>query len=174
MAGDEENPEIVDEEGDARDYLDILSAWFFEKSSEPDYLYTAIEIKDLTQAKLGQLYSIHWTYNRVVYVSGLDVYGLFDLKIWKAGVYGHGYAWEWKRIPVCQGDYDKETGVITWKIPKSNIGNPEPGDVLTETCAYSAQFGISPALSILTMFKGFRDWTHEYGENYGKDYVVEY
>jgi hypothetical protein len=41
LAGDEEDPEIVDEpDDDVFDYLDIISAWFYEKEEEPDYLFT--------------------------------------------------------------------------------------------------------------------------------------
>jgi hypothetical protein len=40
FAGDEEDPEIVDEpEDDVFDYLDIISAWFYEKAEMPDYLF---------------------------------------------------------------------------------------------------------------------------------------
>ena len=44
MAGDEINPEITDNEGDARNHLDIISAWFYEKMEKPDYLYIIIKI----------------------------------------------------------------------------------------------------------------------------------
>ena len=38
FAGDEENPEIVDIIGDTElVFLDIESAWFYEKIDEPDY-----------------------------------------------------------------------------------------------------------------------------------------
>ena len=71
IAGDEENPEIIDNEDDwfgsfinhpirynifhaigllpmeSFDFLDIKSAWFFEKSNEPDYLYTSLKLKNL-------------------------------------------------------------------------------------------------------------------------------
>ena len=42
MAGDEENPEIEDEAGDALGYLDVLSAWFYENPDEPNYLSCVI------------------------------------------------------------------------------------------------------------------------------------
>ena len=174
MAGDEINPEITDEEGDARDYLDIVSAWFYEEPDNPDYLYIAIKIKDLSGGFLGRGYSIHWNLNDIVYASGLDVYGFRGQKLWRSGEYGRGSVWEWRKMSTVQGSYGEEIGIITWEIPKSDIGNPQPGDILTDTCAYSCQFGIIPALSFLSMFKGFRDWTYEYGAEYGQDYVIKY
>jgi hypothetical protein len=38
IAGDEENPEIEDESGDAFGHLDVLSAWFYENPDEPTEL----------------------------------------------------------------------------------------------------------------------------------------
>ena len=44
LAGDEENPEIIDEEeDDIINYLDLYSAWFDEKEDEPDFLYAYIK-----------------------------------------------------------------------------------------------------------------------------------
>ena len=40
FAGDEENPEIEDETGDdVIDYLDIISAWFYEDAQQQEYLF---------------------------------------------------------------------------------------------------------------------------------------
>jgi len=46
LAGSEEDPEIVDEpDSEIVNYLDVISAWFFEKGEEPDYLFTALKMK---------------------------------------------------------------------------------------------------------------------------------
>ena len=44
LAGDPENPEITDTIGDARAYLDIEKAWFYEDPSTPEMLYTTIKL----------------------------------------------------------------------------------------------------------------------------------
>jgi len=49
IAGSEEDPEIDDEVPDTGvfDYLDIISAWFFEKGDEPEYLFTQIVLNNI-------------------------------------------------------------------------------------------------------------------------------
>ena len=77
IAGDEENPEIVDEEGDVFgplcyifpqkvfSFLDIVAAWFYENPDEPDYLNVAIKLNDLDFKSWHTIYSMMWTYNGV-------------------------------------------------------------------------------------------------------------
>ena len=44
-AGDEQNPEIVDEIGDTPlSLLDIESAWFYENEEEPEFLFVSMKI----------------------------------------------------------------------------------------------------------------------------------
>ena len=54
-AGDPENPEVEDRVGDVIGYvpqqsskkIDMVSAWVYEDSSNPDYLYISLKILDL-------------------------------------------------------------------------------------------------------------------------------
>ena len=67
-------------------------------------------------------------------------------------------------MPECFGLFDIDTDIITWKILKSNIGNPQKGDILTNTEA-SATPGFP--MSFLYFFLGndYRDFAPDtYGE----------
>ena len=172
IAGDEENPEIVDVTGDTDlGFLDIESAWFYEKADESDYLFTALKIKDLKEA-FNAVFSIRWAYNDVVYVSGLSTYYYKD-KEFRSGLRQRATYWQWKNMPECIGVFDQNTDIITWKILKSNIGNPQKGDVLTNTEA-SAVAGFP--LSFIYFFTGkdYRDFAPDDYGDYGQDYIIQY
>jgi len=48
FAGSEEDPEILDVEDNAVfDHLDIISAWFYEKAEEPEFLFTALKLNEI-------------------------------------------------------------------------------------------------------------------------------
>jgi hypothetical protein len=172
FAGDEENPEIVDVTGDTDlGFLDIESAWFYEKADESDYLFTALKIKDLKEA-FNAVFSIRWAYNDVVYVSGLSTYYYKD-KEFRGGLRQRATYWQWKSMPECIGIFDQNTDIITWKMLKSNIGNPQKGDVLTNTEA-SAVAGFP--LSFIYFFTGkdYRDFAPDNYGDYGQDYIIQY
>ena len=172
FADDEENPEIVDVTGDTDlGFLDIESAWFYEKTDEPDYLFTALKIKDLKE-NFNAVFSIRWAYNDVVYVSGLSTYYYKD-KEFRGGLRQRATYWQWKSMPECIGVFDQNTDIITWKMLKSNIGNPQKGDVLTNTEA-SAVAGFP--LSFIYFFTGkdYRDFAPDNYGDYGQDYIIQY
>jgi len=172
FAGDEEDPEIVDVTGDTDfSFLDIESAWFYEKADEPDYLFISLKIKDLKES-FNAVFSIRWTYNGVVYVSGLETFYYRD-KEFRSGLRQRATYRQWKSMPECSGIFDQNTDIITWKILKSNIGNPEPGDVLTNTDA-SAVAGFP--LSFIYFFTGkdCKDFAPDNSGNYGRDYIIQY
>jgi len=172
FAGDEEDPEIIDVTGDTDlGFLDIESAWFYEKADESDYLFTALKIKDLKEA-FNAVFSIRWAYNDVVYVSGLSTYYYKD-KEFRGGLRQRATYWQWKSMPECIGIFDQNTDIITWKMLKSNIGNPQKGDVLTNTEA-SAVAGFP--LSFIYFFTGkdYRDFAPDNYGDYGQDYIIQY
>jgi hypothetical protein len=172
FAGDEGDPEIVDVTGDTDlGFLDIESAWFYEKTDESDYLFTALKIKDLKEA-FNAVFSIRWAYNDVVYVSGLSTYYYKD-KEFRGGLRQRATYWQWKSMPECIGIFDQNTDIITWKMLKSNIGNPQKGDVLTNTEA-SAVAGFP--LSFIYFFTGkdYRDFAPDNYGDYGQDYIIQY
>jgi len=182
-AGSEEDPEIIDEEDtDVFNYLDIEKAWFYENESEPDYLFTALKIKEINPLHLKQHLTIHWEYNDISCASSMIIgYG----KPWymfSAG-YGHGW-WFQEHYQQIEGEYDLENGVIICKIPKSIIHNPQEGDVLENTYALTFQrFGFVGRMGFdrplirtilyLVSGKNVVDYAPE-SIDYGRDYVIQY
>lgn len=183
FAGSEEDPEIVDEEDtDVYEYLDIISAWFYEKEEEPNYLFTALKIKDINPFHLKQHLTVHWEHNGIPCASGMHIgYGKpwFDFS---AG-YGHGW-WFEEHYQEITGKFDQETGIIICKIPKNTINNPQKGDILENTYAstferfgFIGRMGFDRPLIRTILFiatgKGFADHAPE-SVDYGRDYVVQY
>ena len=172
FAGDEEDPEIVDVTGDTDlDFLDIESAWFYENTDESDYLFISLKIKDLKES-FNAIFSIRWTYNDVVYVSGLSTYYYKD-KEFRGGLRQRATYWQWKSMPECIGVFDQNTDIITWKILKGNIGNPQKGDVLTNTEA-SAVAGFPLSFIYLFTVNDYRDFAPDDYGDYGQDYIIQY
>jgi hypothetical protein len=181
LAGSEEDPEITDElEDDVFDYLNIISAWFYEKAEEPEYLYTALKIKEINPYHLKQHLTVHWDHNGIPCASGLHIgYGQPWFSF--AAGYGHGF-WFQEHYQFIEGDYDKQTGIITCKIPKNIINNPQKGDILTNTKALTFQrFGFIGRLGfdrffvsgLVTIIFGKTPWDGG-PYDYGRDYIIQY
>ena len=141
IAGDEGNPEIIDDENDiigprgniiTRNqfyYIDIISAWFFEDENEPDYLFISLKIKDL-RLPVNSIFNVYWNYKDSTYIvqlandiasrssdrSVLIKYTDREISVEKIS---------------CRVDYDKN--IITFKTPKRIIGDPRENDKLTST-----------------------------------------
>ena len=184
-AGDEQDPEIQDSEDDADEHIDIISVWFWERVDQPDDLYVSMKIQNLNPYKIQQTFSVSWDLDGVEYACSFHIlFYRFDLYHFSAGEYinrapggGPNY------ITIDNGNYDIINEMITWKIPKDIIGNPEPGDVLTNTGSNAFQrFGIIGQIgfsrvildSILFTVFGRQVWDHAPDEGYGIDYTIQY
>jgi len=164
--------EITDIIGDTNlGLLDIESAWFYEKQDEPEYLFTALKIKDLKES-FNAVFSIRWMYNNEEYVSGLDTF-FYREKVFRCGLPQRASYRQWKNMPECEGNLDLEKGIITWRILKSNIGNPVKGDIITKTRA-NAVPGFP--ISFLYFFTGrdYRDFAPDKFGEYGLNYIIQY
>jgi len=87
-AGDEQNPEIEDEKGDAFGYIDIESVWFYEKPEEPDVLSVCMKINNASYTTFQQTFAVFWEYKNVKYAISLHLG--FSFKNWSkynSGVY---------------------------------------------------------------------------------------
>jgi len=154
----ERNPEIKDKSGDTVGYLDILSVWFYEEPDEPDYLYIVMKVRNL-KTILRTVFSVYWMYNGVNYVSTMfvGIYGTY----WSVSYFDRGW-----QTSLSNGSYDLQSDVITMKIQKSKIGDPQPGDILTNTYALAWQ----------KIVFGWIPWFVDYAPNrgYGRDYIIQY
>jgi len=170
--GDQDHPEIQDDIDDTDlPNLDIESAWFYEKNDEPEYLYTSLKIKELNPHANAVL-TIRWSYNGKEYVSGLDTHKNRP-DIFRSGDPQRATNRQWKAMPECTGIIDQETNIITWKIPKENIGNPEKGDMLTETRA-AAVPGFPESFIYFILGRDYRDFAPSEQGVYGSSYTIQY
>lgn len=191
-AGDENDPEIQDPENDITgklvkhpilfkilqtfnivpfksfEFIDVTSAWFYENESEPDYLFATIKIKDLRYTPLRTIFAIRWTFNEKNYGAGCHIHSNDEFRWFAAGqIFGLLDNWAYKKglikdIYDCIIDYEED--IITLKIPKNLIGNPNPGDVLTYTNAWTGLRFISEICGDLL----------EDLSSYGKNYTIQY
>ena len=183
QAGSEEDPEIIDEtDNDVVDYLDIISAWFFEKEEEPEYLFTALKMKEINPYHLKQHLTVHWEFNGIPCASGLHIGYDTAWYSYCAG-YGHGW-WFQEHYQEITGEFNEETGIIICKIPKSIIKNPQKGDVLENTYASTFQrFGfigrmgfdraILRSIIYIISEKDLVDFAPE-SIDYGRDYIIQF
>jgi len=168
-----EDPEIVDEVGEAPLAIyDIVSAWFFEDETQPEYLFTAMKIRDLSGRKGNAVYSIRWSYREIEYVCVLDTH-FFKDDIYRSGDPKRATNWQWKSMPECEGDYDIEESIIMWKIPKSSIGNPSSGDVLENTRAHAVP-GFPYNFLFYLIRQDYRDFAPQEPGSYGNNYMIQY
>jgi len=188
VAGSLDNPEISDTSGDARSYLDIKSAWFFEDPSTPDVLYTIIEIVKPSMIPSKQHLVVSWEMNGEHYASmlavGYDI-GIEFPWLYYSAIEGRGQFGDPKpKISTIDGFFNKTDGTVTCKIPKSTIGNPQPGDVLTNTqsqCFQRFRFwgrmGFSPRFRNLLFTELLGKWQVEDtapDQGNGNEYIVLY
>lgn len=196
-AGDENNPEIKDPENDiigplikhpilykilqsigkipvqSFDFMDIKSAWFYESDNEPNYLFASIKIKNLDYIPLRAIYAIHWTFNDKNYGASCHTHSNGIFKWFAAGqIFGLLDNWAYKKgliVDLTDCIIDDENNLLTLKIPKNIIGNPNPGDILTYTNAWTGLRFISEVLTYPLGGELATDQT-----SYGNYYIIKY
>lgn len=199
IAGDENDPEIIDNEEDyfgsfidhpirlkifqmlgllntkIFDFIDIKSAWFYEKNDEPEYQFIALKLKDLQIINQRGIYSIHWSYNGERYAVGSHIYNNGLNSSCFVGLDRH-FSFLSKFKPA-EGQYDFENDIITFKFKKEYVGNPQPGDILTKTWSWTAlRFNFEPFTILFSdgeLVKDAAPFIIDY-DDYGKDYVIKY
>jgi len=197
IAEDEQDPNIVDEKDDifgifiknpkilnfftklkifnmeSFDFMDITSAWFYEYETEPDYLYASIKINDLEFTSLRVIYAIRWTYNEKNYAVSCHTHSNGEFSWFSAGrVFGLLDNWAYKMGLICDISDCKigiEENIVTFKIPKDLVGDPESGDALTYTNAWT---GLRFIFEPLTF--PFGGEVAEDSTEYGGDYFIQY
>ncbi len=179
-AGKLEDPQITDPAGDAFGYIDIDSVWFYEQENSPEFLYVSMKINEPMEFKFQQTFAAFWKFNGIQYSCGLFMgFSFTDWKMFDAGLYDD----EIELIDI-NGAYNFETGVITWEIPKDVIGNPQVGDVLTDTWSnafrrlgFIGRLGFTRIVldAIILQVFGNNMWDHAPAEgSYGLEYVLQY
>jgi len=197
MAGDESDPEIRDNLNDqfgalvdhpvrirtrialtllkinSFDFIDIDSAWFYENEFEPDFLYAALKLKDLSSSTQRAIYSIHWTCNGVSYSVFSHLYNNGQSYSASVGV-DKRFNYRWQDAEVT---YDFDRSIITFKMDKKYIGDPQPGDLLMKTFAWTAlRFNFEPFCLLFSDGELVKDGAPflENNQDYGRNYVIQY
>ena len=189
LAGNEEDPEIVDEtddlfgtfirnpkifnffkslkifEIDNFDFMDIKSAWFYEDSDQQENLCCAIELKNLEFINQRTIYAMHWKFNQKSYAVGVHVYKNGEIQ----GFFAGQTIGRWGKYYYINGSFNLDTNIVRFETPKSLIGNPEPGDILTKTDAWTGLRFIFEPATIPLGGEVAKDWA-----GYGKDYTIKY
>jgi hypothetical protein len=177
VAGDEQNPEITDEEGDmfqhpyfylpqrSLDAVDIVSAWFSEDFNESDFLFISLKVVDLHYLSvLRSTYLIEWGHGDYVY-KGRFTTQFFG--VYSVGILLRSYP---SRIHFIRASFDKDHDLVTFKIPKKFIDDPQPGEMLTRTRVAST---ITTTSGYLLDFILVGDIAPDHQAS-GKDYVIQY
>ncbi len=199
LAGDINDPEIIDEEDDlfgsfidhpirfqifhsiglltmdSYNFMDIKSAWFFEKSDEPEYLFASLELKDLDVISQRVVYTVHWTFNGVRYAVGSHIYNNGLNSSCKVGFDRHLSIF--CNFKYAESSYDFENDIVTFKLRKEYAGNLQQGDILTNTYAWTAlRFNFEPMTILFSDGELVKDAAPfiENSKDYGRDYVIQY
>jgi hypothetical protein len=197
MAGDENDPEITDNLNDqfgalvdhptrmrtrialtllqmnSFDFVDIHSAWFYENEFESDYLYAALKLKDLRIITQDAVYSVRWTFNGVAYCVWSHIYNKGQNISCQVGLD--------KRFPYGSQDadvtYDFDRDIVTFKMDKKYIGDPQPGNLLIKTWTWTAlRFNSEPLCLLFSDGELVKDAAPfiENKQDYGRDYQILY
>ncbi len=189
-AGSTDDPEITDTVGDARTYLDIQRAWFFEDPNTPEVLYTTIKLTQPSAVPFKQHLVVSWEMNGEHYASMVGIGYSFTQWFEYVAIIGRGQFGDPEpTVSDIEGSFDTSEGTVTFFIPKSTIGNPTPGAVCTKTKSECferfglwGRLGFSPFWRdiffavILEKWQLF-DTAPDYLDSevvYGRDYVIQY
>ena len=182
LAGDSENPEVVDRIMDVRlsglfpfflqtflKYADIVSAWFQEDTENPNYLYITLKIRHLQDTTaLEAIYDVQWTFNNNLYTTCVHAnpLGFSAFFIGKSTDGDNSFeSWEY-----CDGNINVEENTITWIIPKEAIGNPHTGNALTYIYPSThLRFTDKSGLPPMDLFKDL-----PWNAKLIKDYIIQY
>jgi hypothetical protein len=181
-AGDSENPEVEDRILDVKlfgiipfllqkivKYSDIISAWFYEEQEDSEYLYVSMKVRDLQErTDLEAIYVVSWVCNFDSYSASVHVNpnGITPLFAGKNDEEGNDYV---EKVE-CDGSFNLEEQIITWKVPKDIIGNPQIGTKLTDIHPHThLRFRDDSNLPHMDLFKDLA-----WNAKSTKDYVIQY
>jgi len=183
IAGSEEDPEIQDRTRDVKifglfpfipqinfKYADIVSAWIYEEQGNPDFIFMNLKIMDLKDVteKYDAIYVISWTYENIPYSASVHIFpqGPTSLLAGSSDEERNDYI----DFVVCDGAIDSVNDIITWKIPKTAIGNPSTGLKITNILPHTHLR--YPEYSLIPMWDLFKDLP--WNAISTRDYIIKY
>jgi hypothetical protein len=183
LAGDPENPEVIDRIRDVKlfgvitiplqmhyKYADIVAAWLHEESANPDYLSVSLQIRDLEEktGSLEAIYNVDWLWNNNRFIVNLHInpQGIGSFIVGRSLDYNDDIE---KWIP-CDGTVDLEKNIITWSIPKEFMQNLRKGSTITNiNPSAGLRFTDASGLPLIDFFKDL-----SWNAKSSKDYVIQY
>jgi hypothetical protein len=183
LAGDPENPEVVDRIRDVKlfwffaipfqmeyKHADIVAAWLHEESATPDALFVSLRIRDLEEKteSLEAIYTVDWAWKMDSYSVCLHIHpdGISSFDVGRSLDHNDDIE-EWI---TCDGVINVEQNSITWSVPKEFIGNPWKGATIqsifpTTTLRFTDESGL-PQMDL------FKDTG--WNAKTSKEYVIQY
>ncbi len=183
QAGTEQDPEVVDKTFDVKLFgsfpffpqfwlknVDVISVWFYEEQSQPDYLFITMKLRDLKEISetYENIYVVDWIYNDVSYGVSVNLLPT-GLSFFFAGAKNEERN-DYTDFVVCSGSFDEQTDLVTWQVPKQSIGSPVVGETLTGIFPSThLRFPLSSGLLRMDLFKDL-----SWNAATIKDYVIQY
>jgi hypothetical protein len=183
LAGDPENPEVIDRIRDVKlfgvitipfqmeyKYADVVAAWLHEDSATPDYLSVSLQIRDLQDKteSLEAIYNVDWIWNNNRFIVNLHInpQGIGSFIVGRSFDYNDDIE-EWI---ACDGTVDLEKNIITWSVPKEFMQNIRKGSMITSIGpSTDLRFTDASGLPLMDLFKDL-----SWNAKSSKDYVIEY
>jgi hypothetical protein len=157
------------------DFLDIKSAWFYEESDEPEYLFASIKLFDLDVVSQRVVYSVHWKVNGESYTVASH---LFNEGLNSSCFIGFDRHFSlFCNFKPADVFFDIDNDIITFKFSKEYAGGLVAGDILTDTWAWAAlRFNYEPMTILFSDGELVKDAAPfiEDKNDYGKNYVIQY
>ena len=183
LAGDPENPEVIDRIRDVKlfgvitiplqmeyKYADIVAAWLHDEGTNPDYLSVSLQIRDLEEKteSLEAIYNVDWVWNNNRFIVNLHInpQGIGSFIVGRSLDYNDDIE-EWI---TCDGTVDLEKNIITWSVPKEFMQNLRKGSTITSiSLSTGLRFTDASGLPLMDLFKDL-----SWNAKSSKDYVIQY
>jgi hypothetical protein len=183
LAGDPENPEVIDRIRDVKlfgvitipfqmnyKYADVVAAWLHEESVNPDYLTVSLQIRDLEEKteSLEAIYDVDWVWNNNRFIVNLHInpQGIGSFIVGRSLDYNDDIE-EWI---TCDGTVDLKKNIITWSVPKEFMQNIRKGSTITHIQPLAGlRFTDASGLPLVDLLKDL-----SWNAKSSKDYVIQY
>lgn len=105
-------------------HIDMVSSMFHETSDNPASLYLSLELRDLQERTVlfEAVYAVSWTYDATSYATVVHVRpdGVHAFLVGRS-LDADDDIEQWD---ICEGTFDADSDVLTWRMPKAAVGDP--------------------------------------------------
>jgi hypothetical protein len=115
-------------------HIDIVSFSIYEDTEESEFLHANMKVRDFSFSKLRTSYVIYFTYDCLCYYIAAGTHTNGEFLSFCAGYFDQDGTGNYSEI---EGEINEEESVISWKVPKEKIGNPDIGDEFVNIHAHT-------------------------------------